>query len=395
MNSMINSPSSSYGPRTRLDFGALRNIAVFRALQLGDLLCLVPTLRALRLAAPNAKITLIGLPWAESFVTRFNKYIDDYLMFPGFPGLAESKPQIDRIPEFFATAQQRQFDFAFQLHGSGALSNPITMALGAARTAGFYLPDAYCPDHEYFIPWLHSEHEVTQYLRLLEFLGAPANNRSLEFPLSDIDFQSLRKGGQFRPQPGSYVCIHPGARLPSRRWLPKRFAYVADGLANQGLEVVLTGSTDERPIVDAVLHEMRAPSIDMCGRTELGSLAALIAGARLLVSNDTGVSHIAAAVATPSVIVCSGADPQRWAPLDRKRHRVLYAAVPCRPCAHTICPIGHPCAENISAEKVLHEALRVCSDSMLQPSNGLDRMLLGAPMRISQSSTILKRRPGP
>lgn len=388
----MNPVHSAYGARSRLDFGALRNIAVFRALQLGDLLCLVPTLRALRLAAPNAKITLIGLPWAQSFATRFNKYIDDYLMFPGFPGLPENPPQINLIPEFFATAQQRQFDFAFQLHGSGGLSNPITMALGAARTAGFYLPEAYCPDHEYFIPWLHAEHEITQYLRLLEFLGAPATSKSLEFPLQDIDYQALRKAGQFRPPPGSYACIHPGARLESRRWLPKRFAFVADGLAEQGLQVVLTGSAEERPIVDAVLREMRAPSIDMCGRTELGSLAALIAGARLLVSNDTGISHIAAAVATPSVIVCSGADPQRWAPLDRKRHRVLYAAVPCRPCSYTVCPIGHPCAENVSAEKVLNEALRLCAEGTLHVAQGLDRALLSAPMRTSQSSQVIKRR---
>lgn len=391
----MNSQQPPYGLRARLDFSSLRNIAVFRALQLGDLLCLVPALRTLRLAAPNARITLIGLPWAKEFATRFSKYIDDYLMFPGFPGLMESTPQIGLIPEFFATAQQRQFDFAFQMHGSGSLSNPITMALGAARTAGFYLPDGYCPDHEYFIPWLHTEHEIAQYLRLLEFLGAPASNKSLEFPLHDVDYQALRKGAQFRPPPGSYVCIHPGARLQSRRWLPQRFAYVADGLAAHGWQVVLTGSADERPIADAVLHAMRAPAIDMCGRTDLGALAAMIAGARLLVSNDTGISHIAAAVATPSVIVCSGGDPQRWAPLDRKRHRVLYAAVPCRPCSYAVCPIGHPCAENVSAEKVLNEALRVCADSMLHGTNGVDRMLQSAPMRFPQSSQLVKRRPGP
>jgi ADP-heptose:LPS heptosyltransferase len=391
----MQSPHAPYTPRARLDFSALHNIAVFRALQLGDLLCLVPALRALRLAAPNAKITLIGLPWAQEFTARFNKYVDDFLMFPGFPGLVESTPQINLIPAFFAAAQQRQFDFAFQMHGSGNLSNPITMALGAARTAGFYLPDAYCPDHEYFIPWLSSEHEITQYLRLLEFLGAPAGNRSLEFPLQEADYQSLRKDAQFRPPPGTYVCIHPGARLQSRRWLPQRFAYVADGLAAQGWQVVLTGSANERPIVDAVLHAMRAPAIDMCGRTGLGALAAMVAGARLLVSNDTGISHIAAAVATPSVIISSGGDSQRWAPLDRRRHRVLHAAVPCRPCSYSVCPIGHPCAENISAEKVLHEALRVCADNMLHPGTGMDRMLPSGTLRIPQSSQLVKRRPGP
>jgi ADP-heptose:LPS heptosyltransferase len=380
-----------FNARARLDFGSLRNIAVFRALQLGDLLCTVPAFRALRRAAPNAKITLIGLPWAKSFAERFDKYIDDYLMFPGFPGMPETAPDIRRLPDFFADAQQRQFDFAFQLHGSGALSNPLTAALGASRCAGFYVPDSYCPDHEYFVPWSDTDHEITQYLRLLEFLGADADDVSLEFPLQEADYQSLRKTAQFRPAPGTYVCIHPGARMQSRRWLPQRFARVADGLADQGLHVVLTGSADERPVVDAVLQAMRAPAIDLCGRTDLGALAALITGARLLVSNDTGVSHIAAAVATPSVIICSGADPRRWAPLDHRRHRVVAAAVRCRPCAHAVCPIGHPCAENVSAEKVLSEAARLCNDGALHVSSTLDRSILSTPIRIAQSVHIKQR----
>jgi ADP-heptose:LPS heptosyltransferase len=75
-----------------------------------------------------------------------------------------------------------------------------------------------------------------------------------------------------------------------------------------------------------------------------------------VVSNDTGISHMAAAVATPSVIVACGSDPQRWAPLDHVRHRVLSAEVECRPCMHRECPTGHACAEDIDAEAVLRVA---------------------------------------
>ena len=90
-------------------------------------------------------------------------------------------------------------------------------------------------------------------------------------------------------------------------------------------------------------------------------------GARLLVCNDTGVSHVATAMATPSVVICSGADPGRWAPLNRDRHRVLHADVPCRPCAYQVCPIGHPCATGVSIASVLASAEALCREAALQP----------------------------
>lgn len=338
----------------------LRSIAVFRALQLGDLLCAVPALRALRHAAPQAQITLIGLPWAESFAARYREYIDDFIEFPGFPGLPESTPDLGLIPHFFAAVQARRFDLALQMHGRGDLSNPITLAFGAARTAGFVVPGAYCPDARLFMAWSDEDHEILRCLKLLRFLGAQGEDSAIEFPLAAADYHALRTAVPELPAPGRYVCIHPGARLPSRRWLPERFAGVADDLADRGWQIVLTGSADERSVVDAVMHCMRAPVLDLSGRTSLGALGALIADAGVVICNDTGASHLAAALKTPSVVICSGSDPGRWAPLNKHLHRMLYAPVACRPCAHPVCPIGHPCATEVGADQVLREALGLC-----------------------------------
>ena len=104
--------------------------------------------------------------------------------------------------------------------------------------------------------------------------------------------------------------------------------------------------------------------VNLCGKTSLGALASLLQQGRLLISNDTGISHIAAAVKLRSVVVACGSDVRRWAPPDAERHIVLHAAVPCRPCAYDTCPIGHGCALAIAAEQVIAMATRQLSKEL-------------------------------
>jgi ADP-heptose:LPS heptosyltransferase len=100
---------------------------------------------------------------------------------------------------------------------------------------------------------------------------------------------------------------------------------------------------------------MRAPAIDLVGRTTLGALTALIDGARLVVGNDTGVRQIAIARRTPFVGIACGSDVRR----SQQRgalHRLLFADVPCQPCNYVRCPIGHSCAHGVEAREVLRAA---------------------------------------
>lgn len=298
-------------------------LAIVRALPgLGDMLCIVPALRALRAALPKAHVSLIGLPQSRDFAQRFRAYLDDFIEFPGYPGIAERTPMVHQLPNFFTTMHQRDFDLALQMHGSGITSNPFTVLLGAGRNAGLYLPGQYCPDEARFLPYPAHEPEPWRFLRLIQFLGIPLQGDELEFPLDDSDGQSLRIiDGTEEVVPGQYVCIHPGASDPDRRWSPRRFAAVADNLAQHGLRIVLTGTAAEQDLTAAVSQAMNHRAIDLAGRTGVGALAALLSGARLLVCNDTGVSHLAAALTVPSVVIFLVTDPNRWAPTDGQRHR--------------------------------------------------------------------------
>lgn len=336
-----------------------QSIVIFRALQLGDLLCSVPAFRALRAAFPRARVTLVGLPWTRDFVKRFGAYLDDFLEFPGYPGLPERAPDLAAVPAFFAEAQRRRFDLALQLHGSGSFVNSITVLLGARQNAGYYLKGEFCPDPRLFMPYPALEHEIRQPLALLGFLGIPSQGEALEFPLDgndEADFEALPESADLKRD---FACVHAGSRLPSRRWAPERFAAAADALAAQGLGIALTGSAAETPLVEAVASRMRFPAVNLAGRTTLGALGVLVKRARLVVSNDTGISHIAAALKTPSVVVVTGSDPSRWAPLETALHQAVFRPIDCRPCYFFDCPIGHPCAEAVTPEMVLDAAEKV------------------------------------
>ncbi|RQS87768.1 glycosyltransferase family 9 protein [Burkholderia contaminans] len=333
-------------------------IAVFRALQLGDMLCAVPALRALRRGEPDARITLIGLPWAREFASRFSDYIDGFIAFPGAPGLGEQPvPDAAAREAFVAECRARDFDLAIQLHGSGTCTNAIVASLGATRTAGFVPADGGATRLDHTLAWRDDEPEVTRYLALMRALGYAECGDYLEFPLGGLDHALWHVlCDEHALDPERYVIVHPGARMASRRWPVERFALAARRLADDGWQIVLTGTRAELALADAFAEHLARPCVNLCGRTPLGALAALIGRARLLLCNDTGVSHVAAALGTPSVVVACGGDTARWAPLDGARHRVLANYPACRPCMFDTCPYGHECAMAIGVGDVIERA---------------------------------------
>jgi len=250
--------------------------------------------------------------------------IDALLPFPGFPGIPEQTYSPRALAAFLA--QEAPFDLAVQMHGSGTVSNAFTALLGARATAGLYQPGHYRPADATFFAYPNHGSEIHRCLFLTQSLRCPSDDDRLVFPVSAADRAALDANAALRAlPPRGFVCLHAGSRDPARRWPADRFARVADRLAELGYSIVLTGTASERAAAAAVAAAMRHPATNAAGETSVGAAAALLERAALLVTNDTGISHLAASVRTPSVVVFLASDPDRWAPIDRSRHRCVVA----------------------------------------------------------------------
>ena len=195
-------------------------------------------------------------------------------------------------------------------------------------------------------------HEVWRGLSLAQAMG---------FALAEDDDDRLRvlRPGGYPPGTG-HVVVHPGASVPARAWAPDRHAALVRALAREGRRVVVTGGSRERALTR---HVAGTRALDLGGRTSLGELADVLAGAACVVTGNTGPAHLAAAVRTPVVSLFAPTVPvQRWHPWGVP-HELLYVPVPCAGCRARTCPVpGHPCLDDLGVDDVLRAVAHLCGE---------------------------------
>jgi ADP-heptose:LPS heptosyltransferase len=342
-------------------------ILALRALGLGDLLTAVPALRGLRAAFPDEGpalaapagltplIDLIGGVGAVVDTAGLDARLPDDLR----PGIAVNLH--GRGPESHRLLQRASPGklWAFANAEAGHLDGPEWSASGGidtARPAGKIIatstarttphPDRVGPK---VAPATDNparfstgeEHEVARWCRLLSYYGVHADRDDLGLAVPRADV------------PRGTTIIHPGAKSGTRRWPPERFAAVARALRADGHTVVITASADERPLAVRVAEAAGLTGHDV-PVTGLEQLAALVAHARLVISGDTGIAHLATAYATPSVTLFGPMSPARWGPPARPYHRPLWHGTRSEPGDRPGPP--HPALLAIGEKEVLQAA---------------------------------------
>ncbi len=322
----------------------VRRIAVLRANSIGDFVLVLPALEALRAAYPDAEITFLGRHYHVDWLSGRPGPWDRVLAVPAYPGVtapADAPPATPQIAGFLAAQRAHGYDLAVQLHGGGASSNPFLARLGARVTVGSRADDAAALDRD--VPYTPHQHEVLRYLEVVGLAGAAPVGLEPRLTVTPADRDEAEAALPCSDVP--LVAVHPGANDARRRWPPDRFAAVADELAGRGAQVVLVGAPEEAELTSAVVAAMRRRAVDLAGRLSLSGTTGLLARCVLLVGNDSGPRHIAAAVGTATVGIYWGANLAGFGPLFRDRHRVAVSF-------RTVCP---ECRTDSNEERCPHE----------------------------------------
>ncbi len=309
---------------------ATPRILIVKPSSLGDVVHALPVVARIRQRFPDAHIAWLVSDSLQSLLAHC-PLLNELIPF--------HRQQLGKFPALLKRLRDGKFDIAVDLQGL-LRSGIMTFATGAPRRIG--LSDAREGSRMFYnevipVPQLHA---VDRYLRAAEYLGCP--DGPVEFPL----------GVAATPCEG-WIAVNPSARWPTKLWGDDEFAELIYRLPRE--RIVLTGSAAERERIERIAQGCR----NKAGTTDLFQLAELYARCAVVVTNDSGPMHIAAAVGTPVVAIFGPTDPALTGPYG-KQHVVLRAGVDCSPCLKDRCVHQPPmeCMEKVTVEQVLAEIQR-------------------------------------
>jgi lipopolysaccharide heptosyltransferase II len=331
---------------------------------LGDVLMTTPAIRALKVGRTSRRITLVTSP-AGAEAARLVPEIDDVLVYEA-PWMKAAPPRSNSAPAYRMADHLRSLSFDAAAIFTVYSQNPLPAAF-LCYLADIPLRLAHCHENPYQLltdwvqdpePGSQIRHEVQRQLDLVAAVGCRIVDQrlSVRFPLGAHDraVRALREIGIDRRQP--WVVIHPGANAASRRYPAEGFAEASRLLVlDWGFQVVFTGSASERELVQQIRSLMGVRSYSLAGYLDLAELAALLTLTPLLIANNTGPVHVAAAVGTPVVELYALTNPQHtpWG----VPNRVLFHDVPCKYCYKSVCPLGHhDCLRRVSPDAIVAAA---------------------------------------
>ena len=338
----------------------MRNLLIIKRRYIGDVLLATPTVRAIRAARPDVRVTMMVNRGTEDVLSG-NPDMDEII--------ALDKGSLAAQSRLIAGLRRQRFDTVIDLT-DGDRSAFLSWISGAPVRIGFNDEERW--RGHYYTQVVQSvsgvRHRIDRDLEALKPLGIQAVSKDPQLWLTPEEENSadqlLDQLGVQRSQ--STVILQPGARYWFKAWPPERFAELADRLTSQyGCQVLIGGSDQDDDLAQQIRQMAKSRSIIMAGRTTIKQFAAIAKKSALFVGSDSGAMHVATAVGTPVVALFGPSNPAEWGPRGGAAE-VIYKGLDCRTCFHPTCLRGEQnCMQLITIDEVIMAAARLLGRARL------------------------------
>lgn len=343
------------------DWQTVKRVLVVRLRSIGDTVLATPALFALKRFLPHASVDILLEDWVAPLLDGF-PYVDSVIT-------VERKSTSSRA-RVARQLRANRYDVVYNLHG-GTTATLLTRATGATHRVG-HQTYQYARLHNHLSPssstlWGREKtHSVEQQLALLGWTGVPVSDRP-PTKLNVTGEASASIAERLRGTAlasGPFAVIHPAAAFATKQWAANKFGQVAEDLHHRGLAVVALTTANEKAIVDEMNRNTTTP-VAAFTDLSLPEITALLARARLFIGNDSGIAHIAAAVATPAVVIFGSSNTAHWQPWAKAAAEVVLEEMECQPCHGYFCEkFAEPeCIKRVPVERVIAATERVLRES--------------------------------
>jgi ADP-heptose:LPS heptosyltransferase len=321
-------------------------ILIIKLRGIGDVLLSTAVTANLRRAFPDSRIDFLTEPPSVE-VLNGNAFLDEIVVFDR---RRMSGPGLIRM------VRSRRYSMVIDLFGNPRTAL-VTRCSGARYRVGYRFRFRSYAYNILVTPRGAEVHNVQFNLDALDSIGVAIQNRNLYFPVASADEQFADRFFREAGLEGKTVAaMNASGGWYTKRWSIDRFSALADRLFERhGVSVVVIWGPGEEEQARKILEEMKHPGF-LIPPTTLKQLGAVLNRCAIMVSNDSGPLHIAAAVGTPVLGIYGPTNPALQGPYGAGHMVVSNEKVPCLGCNLTECPIGHPCMVDLSVETVLEKA---------------------------------------
>jgi heptosyltransferase III len=332
----------------------MHNVLIIKLRYIGDVLLATPTLRAIKAARPNVRVTMMVNRGTEEVLSG-NPDVDEIVVLDKGSLAAQSR--------LIARLRGRQFDTVIDLT-DGDRSAFLSWISGAPVRIGFNDEHRWRGRYytEVIEPVPGVRHRIDRDLESLKPLSIQAGSKDPQLWLTPEEEKSAGQLlDQFGvPQSQPMVILQPGARYWFKAWPPERFAALADRLTREyHCQALIGGSNQDIDLAHQIRQLATSSPVIMAGHTTIKQFAAVAKKSALFVGSDSGAMHVATAVGTPVVALFGPSNPREWGPRGGPAE-TIYKDVDCRSCFHPTCHRGEEnCMKLISVEEVMAAAGRM------------------------------------